>query len=157
MDAIFFIPHANPRQHRGVLYFFFFYVQTCQFFCWLLHLQHAVICCLVNGVVIALNSQGTVIWKVTFFPVPCCCFCSQSKYICIVDWEKTSYWSHIYQLYHIELIWPYITWLRWERGKKLFTLILPHFIWFSFTLILPHFIRFLCVVQSQHIYLFPKS
>jgi len=30
---------------------------------------------------------------------------------------KRSYWSHTYQLCHIELIWPYIARLQWERGK----------------------------------------
>ena len=105
-DAIFFIPHANLSQHRvcyTAIFFFWFYVQTCQFFCWLLHLQHAVICCLVNGLVMALNSQGIAIWKVNSPPPHthtqlCCVFVAraQRKYICIVVYEKrTTEATHI--------------------------------------------------------------
>ena len=85
------------------------------------------------------------------------CFCSQSpEEIHMYSWLwKKNYWSHTYQLCHIELIWSYIAPASMRKRKKIIRSDIA-----TFHLI---FIHWYChsssdlLVWSQHIYLCPKS
>ena len=77
------------------------------------------------------------------------CFCSQSpEEIHMYSWLwKKNYWSHTYQLCHIELIWSYIAPAS-MRKRKNYSLWYCHISSYFHSLILPQFIWFSCVVRS---------